>query len=63
MAAPAKSEYQQPVAPEPPGVPNDALTADDDEEELAFVREMMKESRRTTRREIERLYGPIEISE
>jgi hypothetical protein len=63
MPAPAKSEYKQPGGLERPEVPGHALTADGDEEELAFVREMMKESRRTTRREIERLYGPIEMSE
>jgi hypothetical protein len=35
----------------------------EDAEEQGFLREIMKESRRTTAREIERLYGPIELSE
>ena len=35
----------------------------EDEEERAFIREMMEESHRTTAKEIERLYGPLEMSE
>jgi hypothetical protein len=42
---------------------DEPLPVDPDEEERAFIREMMKESRRTTAKEIERIYGPIEMSE
>ena len=63
MGTPAKTEHLERPLPCDSAASPPPLPADPDEEERAFVREMMKESRRTTRREIERLFGPIEFSE
>ena len=45
------------------GTKADHPALDPDEEEQAFIYEMMKQSRRATRREIELLFGHVEISE
>ena len=61
----ARAKIEHAIEPSNHGRTADAqpLVDDPDEEERAFIREMMKESRRTTAKVIERLYGPISISE
>lgn len=62
MSAPLKTGHIESPPPRPDS-DGHQLPVDPDEEEHAFIREMMKQSRRTTAREIERLYGPVEFSE
>jgi hypothetical protein len=59
MNTPLKTEHLEPPLHHTNGADLHESPLDPDEEERAFVREMMKMSRRNTAREIERLYGPI----
>lgn len=63
LKSPVVTEHHESSLPRESGVETPDLGMDPEEEERAFILEMMKESQRTTARIIERLYGPIEMSE
>ena len=63
MSIPAKTKRLEPTPPGEAHADACQLAMDSDEEEQAFICEMMNRSLRTTAKDIKQSFGPIGMSE